>query len=485
MHAYIHSILQIAKSIFLFYLFFSIANNLYGHAMSQHLPIGKYEWVDIDNFDKTRESQESSIGDYIMNLPDDSDVGYIFDVDLDYPESIHAAHNDFPFCAEKRMLPTEAIDIVEAGARERMKNAAASTIKTEKNQGERGIRANKIEKLLLTLYDKKNYILHYRMLKLALRHGLVLKKVNRILKFKQSLWLKVYIDLNTEMRTKAQNVFDRDFYKLMNNSIYGKMMENLRARIDIKLVNKWGGRCGAGMLIARPNFKKCKIFDEELVAFEMRKTRILMNKPIIVGMCVLDISKLTMYSFLYDFLKPKYGDKCKVAYTDTDSFVLDIETDDFYTDMSENIDMFDTSDYPQPNKYNIESKNKKVPGLFKDELNGEIMTEFVGLRAKCYAVRSLGYKKSYYEKIKKSKGIKKSVIKQKIKFDDYLNCIRNQCEFRVKQRSIRSINHNVYSIEQQKVGLSPFDDKRYIVKPAGIDTFAWGHYIVDMHEELE
>lgn len=165
-------------------------------------------------------------------------------------------------------------------------------------------------------------------------------------------------------------------------------------------------------------------------------------------------------------------------YTDTDSFVILIESYDIYDEIKANIAMFDTSDYPWPNEYNIERKNKKIPGLFKDELNGKIMTEFVGLRAKCYAVRSLDGK-LYNEKMKKAKGVKKSVLKRKITFDDYIKCIEDNCTVIEKQNTIRSIMHRVYSIQQQKIALSPFDDKRYIIKPEGIDTLAWGHYSIN------
>lgn len=241
-------------------------------------------------------------------------------------------------------------------------------------------------KLLLTLENKEKYVIHYRMLKLALQHGLILKKVHRILQFNQSLWLKPYIDLNMEMRKKAQNDFDEAFYKYLVNAIFGKTMENIRSRVDIKIANRFkSGKYSAQMLIARPNFKRFTIFDENLVAIELKKTQFLFDKPIIIGMSVLDISKIKMYSFFYGFLKEKYGERCELAYTDTDSFILDIRTDDFYADMRENIHLFDTSDYPLGNEYGIERMNKKVIGAMKDELNGNVFYEFCGLRAKAYA----------------------------------------------------------------------------------------------------
>lgn len=444
--------------------------------MSQPLPLSDYTWINF-NQDANEPSDLIRRTKFILNLRDSSKYGYIFEVDLHYPKKLHNLHNDFPFCAERRTLPQQAFNILNE-------------------------KAGKFQKLLLTLCDKEKYVIHYRMLKLALRHGLELKKVHRILRFKQSVWLKPYIDLNTELRKKAQNKFETDFYKLLNNAIFGKTMENVRSRVDVKLVSKWHGRCGARMLVARPNFKRFTIFDEELVAIELKKTHVLMDKPIAVGMSILDISKITMYSFLYDSLKPQYGERVRLAYTDTDSFIFNVETHDFYKDMRENIEMYDTSDYPWPNEYNIERKNKKIPGLFKDELNGNIITSFVGLRAKCYAVQSLddnAYSvkdrkrenkrkralcgKYYNEDMKKSKGVKKNVVSRKISFDDYVNCIQNHCEMSATQNTIRSIKHNVYSIKQHKIALSPFDDKRYLIKPNKIETLAWGHYAINAYED--
>lgn len=343
----------------------------------------------------------------IMKIHDDGKNGFIFEVDLEYPENLHNAHNDFPFCCEKQILPREAVDINE-------------------------IKMNKIDKLLLTLSEKKNYVIHYRMLKLALRHGLVLKKVHRVLSFNQSKWLKPYIDKNTELRTEARNDFEKTFFKYMINSVFGKTMENLRLRADIKVVNKWEDRCGAGLLIARPNFKKCKIFSDTVVAIELHKTHIKMIKPIIIiGMSILDISKITMYSFLYDFLKLKYGGNCNVCYTDTDSFVLSVRTDDFYADMKANIERFDTSDYPNDNVYGMPRDNKKVPGLFKDELNGEILAEFAGLRAKCYAALPLS------AKLNKCKCPKKSVVHRRATQSDYIDCDAENCELNKKSKLIK------------------------------------------------
>lgn len=439
--------------------------------MSQPLPIGEYKWLShrkiAKNFNTSDELKNTST---ILKLKEDSHFGYIFEVDLEYPASLHDIHDDFPFCPEKRGVP--------------------------------GITSN--DKLMLTFYDKNNYVVHYSMLKLALEHGLKLKKVHRVLQFRQMAWLKPYIDLNTALRTQACSKFEKDFYKLLNNAIYGKTMENLRLRSDIRLVNKWDGRVGARRLIAMPNFKNCKLFDENLTSIELHKTHILMDKPIVVGMCVLDISKVLMYKFLYNYLKPKYGQNVRVAYTDTDSFILEVKTEDFYADIRDEPDIheFDTFDYPLDNIYNIRRHNNKVIGKFKDEMNGKIIEALAGVRAKCYALllydenrggkgkkltKKMSKKIADANEIKRAKGVASNAIKN-ISFEKFYNCVINNCIQTCKQHSIRSKSHNVYTISMDKMALNPFDQKRLINKPECINTTSWGHYSIDsakMQEECQ
>lgn len=312
--------------------------------------------------------------------------------------------------------------------------------------------------------------------------------------------MKPYIDLNTELRTKATNDFEKNFFKLLCNAIYGKTMENIRSRVDIKLKSSWEGRYGLQKLISDPRFKRCTIFEENLVAVELYKTIIYMNKPISVGMVILDLSKILMYEFHYDYMKTKYGNNIQVMYTgkiksnhyynfilivfhfsmkniDTDSFIYEIKTDCFYTDMKKDLHRYDTSDYPTDNMFNIPRVNKKVPGLFKDEMKSKIMIEFIGLRSKMYAIKI--YKdlnKSKVDVIKKAKGVKKYVVSKHISFDNFFECVHSNCTlFQAKQNSIRSELHKVYSITQNKIVLSPLDNKRYILDNK-IDTLPWGHY---------
>lgn len=392
--------------------------------MMQQLPLTNFEWVYIHDINE------------ILCTPDKADIGYLLEVDISYPKKIHKMHNDYPMCAEHMKLD---------GTNQR--------------------------KLCLNLIDKSNYVLHYRTLKLIVQHGLKVTKLHRVLKFKQTCWLKPYIEKNTIERTNATNSFEKNLYKLMSNAIYGKTLENIRGRSNVTLENEWLiGKRGAMKLISKPNFKKCVIFNENLVAIEMYKTKIQMTQPIIISVCVLEISKIKMYDFHYKFMVLKFNRKCQLLYTDTDSFIYNIKCDDIYQIMKLNLNHFYTSDCEEHNLFGIDLKNKKIPGLMKDENNSRIMSEFVGLRSKMYS-----YKINNTEVIKKAKGIKKNILKKKKTFEQYLECIRDQTIFSENQSIIQSKYHKVYTINQNKKVLDPFDNKRYICENQ-INTFAYGHY---------
>ena len=214
--------------------------------------------------------------------------------------------------------------------------------------------------------------MYIKVITQALNHGLVLKKVRRVIQFNQKDWLKPYIDMNTKLRKEAKNDFEKYFFKLMNNSVFGKTMENVRKHRDIKLVTMDEKR---NKLVSEPNYHTAKCFSENLLAIKMKKTKVKMNKPIYFSMSILDISKTLMYEFWYDYLKPRYGDKAKLCYTDTDSFIIHIITEDFFEDISNDVESwYDTSNYDENDKRPLPiGKNKKVIGLFKDELGGRIL----------------------------------------------------------------------------------------------------------------
>ena len=290
--------------------------------------------------------------------------------------------------------------------------------------------------------------------------------MHRGIKFEESQWLEKYIALNTELRTAAANEFKKDFLKLMNNSVFGKTMENIRNKVDFKLVND---KKQAEKLSAKPNFYNCNIFSEELVAVHMKKTKLVFNKPVYLGMCILDLSKTLMYDFHHNYIKPKYGDKAKLLFTDTDSLMYEIQTEDFYKNISADVKRRFDSNHPSgiPSGF-----NKKVIGMFKDEAWGKVIDEFVGLRAKLYS-----YKMFEGGESKKCNRVKKLVVKKSIAHEDYKKCLFTGKEQLRKMNVIRSHKHEVYTEEVNKIALCPDDDKRHILED-GVHTLALGHYMI-------
>ena len=330
----------------------------------------------------------------------------------------------------------------------------------------RRIKIDKSKKLVCDLHNKKKYVVHIKSLKRALNHGLKLKIVHRIIEFNQKAWLKPYIDMNKELRKLANDDFEKDLFKLMNNAVFGKTMENIRKHRDIKLVttDKKGNN-----LVSEPNYHTINYISEDLSIIEMNKTKVKMNKPIYLGLSIIDISKILMYEFWYDYMKPKYGNRVKLCYMDTDSFVMNIKRNDFYKDTANDVEKrFDTSNYacnrPLPT-----GKNKKFIGLMKDELGGKIITEFVTLRPKTYS-----YSTDDGKEDKKAKGTKKCVIKRMIKFNDYKNCLLKDKVLLKSQQIFISKNHDVYTEDINKIALSNGDDKR-IVSSDKITSYPYGY----------
>ena len=294
------------------YLQYLDANNLYGWAMSRPLPAGGFRWVDVNPNE-------------ISELATRTDKGYILEVDVSYPKELHNPHNDLPFMCER-------------------------------------IEVNGVEKLVPNLRNKKNYVIHIQALAQALQHGLRLDRIHQAIGFDQSPWLKTFLYCNTRLRTAATNDVEKDFFKLMNNSIFGKTMENIRKHRNIKLVmteEKYF------QTVIKLNVKSGVLFGENLMGCEMGKIKVVMNKPVYLSQAILDFNKIIMYEFHYDYTVPKYGlDKLKLCYMDMDSLVYHIKTEDFYADIADDIPArFDTSGYcpSQPLPIGL---NKKVIRFF-------------------------------------------------------------------------------------------------------------------------
>ena len=196
------------------------------------------------------------------------------------------------------------------------------------------MKIEKLEKLVSNLHDKTKYVIHTRNLKQALKYGLVLKEIHRVTKFNQNAWLKPYIDMNTNLRKKAINDFEKDFFKLMNSTIFRKTMENVRKHRNIKLVSTERRR---HYLVSEPSYHTTKVLMENLLAIKMKKMQILMNKPAYLGHSILELSNILMYGFRYDYVKPKYVEKAKLHYMDIGSFIVYIKTDVIYKDIAEDV----------------------------------------------------------------------------------------------------------------------------------------------------
>ena len=338
-------------------------------------------------------------------------------MDVDFPNKLHKLHSDMPFLPEKMNI-------------------------------------NKTKKLVGNLHDKKNYVVHISILKQALDHELKLRKVYRVIEFNEEAWLKKYIDINTELRKKVSNNFEKDFFKLMNNAVFGKTMENVRKHRDIKLVKTDYKR---NKLVSESNYHTMKLIEENLSIIQMKKVKVKMNKPIYLGLPILEISKITMYEFWYDYVRSKYGNKARLCYTDTDSFVINIKTNDFYKDIAQDIQQrFDTSNYSFDRPLPI-GINKKVIGLMKDELGGDIITEFIALRPKTYS-----YKTDDFIELKKAKGTKKCVVKKMHRFGDYKKCLFDNGKELKSQQRFKNETHKVYTENINKIALSSDDNKRII-----------------------
>ena len=423
------------------------ANNLYGGGMIEKLPISDFEFDDV----------ERNV-EYLKNFNADEEDCIIVEYDCKYPNELHDSHNSYP-------LAPESLNI---------KNNMLSPYQQNQLKIHNEINMENITKLTPNLYDKTKYVSHIKNLQYYMSKGLVVTKIHRILKCKQSNWLKEYIDFNTNLRSKAKNEFEKGFFKLMNNAVFGKTMENMRNRVSIQL---YSDEDKALRQIAKPQFIKSKIYDKNLIAIQLIPKCIELNKPIYAGFAILELSKLIMYKFHYDYILEKYGDKAKLLFTDTDSLTYHIKTEDLYRDNFENKHLFDFSDYNMNDEYRkCDNTNKKVIGKMKDETNGIPIEEFVGLRSKMYSCKLINGKEK-----NTAKGIGKVLLKNKvITHNDYLKCIninatileqRQRCNF----NTLRTFNHNIYTYSNNKVSLSCSDNKRYLLDD-GITSYAYGHY---------
>jgi len=412
------------------YIFYGDANNLYGHSMSQYLPVSGFKW-NTEEWTKYR----------ILNISDTSKKGYKFKVDLRIPENLHGHFNNYVPCPD---------------------NITIKKNKLNKWQQE-NYKESKIKKLCCSFDDKIDYVVDYRYLKLCFSLGVELVRVKKVLEYNQKPFLMKYIKLNTGLRKKAKNDFEKDFFKLMNNSVFGKTMESVRKRINFRLVDNEDSAWRV------KNLNRFTIFDDNLVGVHIQRTKILLNKPVYLGQTILDDSKALMYDFHYNFMLKKIKrENIDLLFTDTDSLCYHIRKQDIFEIIKNNKSYFDLSDYPKDHEL-YDPTNKKVIGKFKNESISQI-TEFVGLRAKLYAYSVDGDDKKHI----KCKGVKNCVVKKELNIERYRNCLFSRKSDKVNQNGIRSYGHQIYTETINKTALSALDDKVFICDD-NINTYNLGH----------
>ena len=308
------------------------ATNLYGHSMYQILPYDKIKiWHGHPDLYLNWLEE-------ILNTPDDNEIGYFLEVVLKYPDNIKEKTKNFPFCPENKKIDPDKY------------NDYMNKIKP-KNY-------TKSKKLICDWTDKRKYLIHYRMLKFYVRHGMVVEKFHEIISFKQSKWLESYISFNTQKRNKAKNDFEKDFFKLLVNAAFGKFLENIRNRLDLELINKDNFKKFIDQQ-SKLTFNGIQKSYENYDSYTFKQNQVVMDKAIYVGFAILELSKLHMYETCYDTLKPYFNqEKLQLHYIDTDGMILSMKTKDIIKDLKNLEDNFDFSNLDENHEL-FSNKNKK------------------------------------------------------------------------------------------------------------------------------
>ena len=384
----------------------------------------------------------------VLKISDDSSIGYVLECDLEYPTELHELHNDYPLAPESLIITED------------MLSSYCQSF---------GKKHLDCKKLVPNLMDKSKYVVHYQNLKFYLLHGLKLTKVHRILSFAQETWMEPFVTFNTKKRQQAKTVVEQNMYKLSVNSTFGKTCENVRNRRHIHLVSD---PTRVKKMIAKPQFEQFKIINDDTVLIERLKCQVTMDKPIYCGFAILELSKLHMFKFHFDIIKKRYGSNAKLLFTDTDSLTYHITTPDIYEDMKSFSHELDTSNYPKDHKL-YSMKNNKVLGKFKDECASVPPVSFVGLRAKMY---SLLVEKGKPAK-QTAKGIKRSFVEKHLRHEMYLHTLRTKAITHAKFRTFRSRCQKLETIEQNKICLSAYDDKRFLLDDGESSLALWTLFV--------
>ena len=416
-------------------------NNLYGQALCEFLPHSNF--VELRPEDVvTLFPDEASI----LAIDKDGDVGFLFEVDLEYPSNLHDKTKDFP-------LAPESGEVTEDMLSPFMKQFYKQILENRNQSSTQSFKSSR--KLLLTQNDKEHYVVHFSLLQFYLEMGMKIKKIHRVIRFTQKRFLEPYVKFNSERRAQARNSFEKDFYKLKNNSLFGKTMEDVRKRMNYKLITNENA---FQKLVVSPLFLDRDIITEDIVGVKMMKPKVTLDKPIYIGQAVLDYSKLTMYKLFYQTLPQcPLIHKLELLGGDTDSFFLsltvDIQTSS--SDILKNLESFvDFSNYPTDHPL-FSNVNKAKLGCFKDECAGREIKEMILLKPKMYSIKM----KESNEEIKRAKGVSKSIVRN-LRHEKYKQVYKSLRETNVQMTILKSIEHRVHTFTFNKRALSCWEDKR-------------------------
>ncbi|CAL8147652.1 unnamed protein product [Orchesella dallaii] len=454
-------------------------NNLYPCSMTSYLPQKDFTWVEDDEFDELLGRGQ----EFIESIPAEGEYGYFFEVDLHFPVELHDKFNALPPAPYRR-----SVDYTELSPFQQyfadMLNVSETSLSNER--------------LIADLNDRKKYKVHYRALQFYFSLGVRLEFIHSAIKFKQSPFFREYLLTLAEMRRNAKSKVEQNWLKLLSNSLFGKSCENKRNRSTCKLINC---REKALKYNKKPNVSRVILLDKEdeddvdIAIVCLKQTSAYLDRPLYIGVTTLDESKRIFYDYYYNVALKIWGKNDKqvrLAYTDTDSGIYVVETDDVFVDMYNNRhDHFDMSDFdkshPVWGKFNDDT-NKKRLGMMKDETANKVITHFCVAKSKMYTYRYLedgvdkvsGEKSYLYKDVKKGKGIARSALDKQVNFEQYQVALEEPVQFYTTSFSIQSKNHEIYTLKQTKKGLSGFDLKRYII-PESIETLAYGHYSFKQH----
>ncbi|CAL8144489.1 unnamed protein product [Orchesella dallaii] len=440
-------------------------NNLYGFGLSSELPIGGYKWLSTGQIEKINKN----CTEHLKKLQEMKDYGEFLEVCIEYPEEMHDKFNSFPPVPFKRTIDESEVSCIQQELG---------------NQLGVGKSAWKCQKMVADLMPK-TIICHYRVLKTWVDLGVKITRVVSGLSFIEKAWMKPYIQFNTDKRAQAKSKFQINIRKFLNNSLYGKQIMDARKKQHMVLINSPEK---ALLYSKKPLLKHLRILNKDVSLAVLTKRQITLNSPMGGGVVVLEESKRSMYEFWYNYIKKEFP-TASLSYSDTDSIIAKVECDNIYKHMLKFKDFFDMSDYdlshPIWKDYNNMDHKKEV-NFMKDELANKVMTRFCALKSKMYSYEYVEVdgegKVTGQGGDKKAKGIGRAAVKHQVRFEHYVKCLESPVQTYTTCKSIRSFNHQLYTLNTRKKCLNQFDNKRFLL--CNNISLALGHKDIPLYKNF-